>query len=170
MREELVPQIVGEGGKDAGGDVEEVSLECGDGTFGYIAAMDIGGHKLVCGFPDVSDVSAVFLACFVVEDLVLYDVAASLEAGHDVGIGWDVVAVFASLERIDEDDVGVAVICDHEELVAAAGTDHEASRVVGVERADGFDPEVELFVKGGRERVLDGDSRQGGEVGVVVLD
>ena len=61
------------------------------------------------------------------------------------------------------------MIGGHEVLVADAGADREASRVVGVERADGFDPEVELFVKGGRERVLDGDSRQGGEVGVVVL-
>ena len=74
-----------------------MGLECADGTFGDVAAMDIGGHKLVCGFPDVSDVSAVFLACFVVEDLVVYNVAASLEAGNDVGVGWDAVAVFVCL-------------------------------------------------------------------------
>ena len=62
--------MVGEGGRDAGEDAEEVGLECTDGTFGDVVVMDIGGHKLVCGFPDVSDVSAVFLACFVVKDLV----------------------------------------------------------------------------------------------------
>ena len=92
--------------------------------------------------------------------------AASLEAGHDAGVGWDVVAVFACLEGLNEDDVGVAVIGDHEVLVAAAGADQEASCVVGVERADGFGPEVELFGRGRRERVLDGGSRRGGEVGV----
>ena len=59
MREEIVSQIVGEGGRDAGEDAEEVGLECVDGTFSNVVAMDIGGHKLVCDFPDVSDVSLV---------------------------------------------------------------------------------------------------------------
>ena len=124
---------------------------------------------MVCGFPDFSDVSAVFFACFVVEDLVVYDVATSIEAGYDAGVGWDAVAVFACLEGLDEDDVGVILIGNHEVLIAAAGADREASRVVGVVRADGFDPEVEIFGRGRRERVLDSGSRRGGEVGVVGL-
>ena len=78
-----------------------MGLECADGTFRDVAAMDIGGKKLVCGFPDVSDVSAVFLACFVVKDLVVYDLAASLEAGYDAGVVWDAVAVFLFMEGID---------------------------------------------------------------------
>ena len=53
------------------------------------------------GFPDGIDVSAVFLAGFVFEDLVFYDVAASLEAGHDASVGWDVVAVFPCLEGLN---------------------------------------------------------------------
>ena len=61
------------------------------------------------------------------------------------------------------------MIGDHEVLVAAAGEDWEAFRVVGVERANGFDPDVELFGRGRRRRVLDGGSRRGGEVGVVTL-
>ena len=77
-----------------------MGLECVDGTFGDVAMMDIGGQKLVCGFPDVSDVSAVFLARSAVEDLVVYDVAAILEAGHDARVGWDAVAVFPCLEGI----------------------------------------------------------------------
>ena len=60
-----------EGGRDAGEDAEEVVLECADGTFGHVVVMDIGGHKFVCGFPDVSDVLALFLACFIVEELVV---------------------------------------------------------------------------------------------------
>ena len=43
MREDLVPQIFGEGGRHTGKDAEEVGLECADGTFGNVAAMDIGG-------------------------------------------------------------------------------------------------------------------------------
>ena len=88
---------------------------------------------MICGFPDVSDVSAAFLARFVVEDLVVYDVATSLQAGHYTGVGQDAVVVFMCLEGFYEDDVGVAVICSHEVLVAAARADREASRVVGVE-------------------------------------
>ena len=56
---------------------------------------------MVCGFPDISDVSEVLLVLFVVEDLVVYDVAASLEVGHDTGVGRDAVAVFLCLEGLD---------------------------------------------------------------------
>ena len=54
--------------------------------------------------------AVVFLACFVIEDLVVDDVTASLEAGHDAGVGRDAVAVFSCLEGFDEDGVGVAVV------------------------------------------------------------
>ena len=64
------------------------------------------------------------------------DVTASLEAGHDMGVGRDAVAVFLYLEGLDEYGVGVAVVCDHQVLVAAAGADWEASCVVCVERYD----------------------------------
>ena len=84
--------------------------------------------------------SAVFLDCFVIEDLVVDDVTASLEAGHDAGADWDAVAVLPCLEGLDEDGVGVAVVGDHQVLVAAAGVDGEASCVFCVERADGFYP------------------------------
>ena len=46
---------------------------------------------------------AVFLARFVVEDLVVYDVAASLKAGYDTGVGRDAVAVFPFMEGLDEE-------------------------------------------------------------------
>ena len=146
-----------------------MSLEGADGTFGYVATMDVGGYQFVCGCPDVGDVSAVLLACFVIEDLVVYDMTASLEAGHDAGVGRDAVAVFSCLEGLDEDGVCVAVIGDHQVLVAAAGADGEASCVVCVELADGFQPDVELSGWGGLGMFLDGGSRRGGEVGVVNL-
>ena len=113
--------------------------------------------------------SAVFLARFVVEDLVFYDVAVSLEAGNDTGVGRDAVAVFLCLEGIDYDGVGVAVVGDHEVLVAAAGADWEASCVVCVEHDDGFHPDVELSGCGGLGMFLDGDNRRGGEVGLARL-
>ena len=100
-----------------------MSLECVDGTFGDVATMDIGGHKLVSGCPDVSDALAVFLDRFVIEDLVVYDVDVSLESGHDTGVGRYVVAVFPCLEGLNEYGIGVAVVGDHQVLVAAAGED-----------------------------------------------
>ena len=117
-----------------------MSFEGADGTFGYVVTMDIGGYQLVCGCPDVSDVSVVFLACFVMEDLVVDNVTASLEAGHDASVGRYVVAVFLCLEGLNKDGVCVAVEGDHQVLVAAAGADGEASCVVCIERADGFYP------------------------------
>ena len=58
---------------------------------------------MVCVCPDVGDVLAVFLAHFVVKDLVVYDVAASLKAGYDTGVGRDAVAVFPFMEGLDEE-------------------------------------------------------------------
>ena len=117
-----------------------MSFEVADGTLGYVATMDIGGYQLVCGCPYVGDVSAVFLDGFVVEDLVVDDVTVSLEAGHDASVGRYVVAVFSCLEGLHEDGVGVAVVGNHQVLVAAAGANWEASCVICVERADGFHP------------------------------
>ena len=78
---------------------------------------------MVSGCPDVGYVSAVFLASFVIKYLAVNDVAASLEAGHDAGVGRDAVAVFLCLEGLDEYGVGVAVVGDHQILVATAGAD-----------------------------------------------
>ena len=44
------------------------------------------------------------------------------------------------MEGLDEDGISVAVLGNHQVLVAAAGADREASCVVCVERADGFYP------------------------------
>ena len=115
-------------------------FEGADGTFSYVAPMDVGGNQLVCSRPDVGDVEAVLLAGFVVEDLMIDDVAASLEAGHDAGVGRYAVAVFSCLEGLDEDGVCIAVVGHHQVLIAAAGADGEASCVVCVECADGFYP------------------------------
>ena len=75
---------------------------------------------MVSGCPYVVDVPAVFLACFFIEDLVVYDVTAILEAGHDASLGRDTVAVFPCLDGLDEDGVGVTVVGHHQVLVAAA--------------------------------------------------
>ena len=116
-----------------------------DGTFDDVAAVDIRGHELVCGLPDVSDVATILLAGFVVEELLVNGVATLLEAGHDAGVCGDTVAIVAGLEGFNEDDVGVAMVSNHKVLVVAVGAGWEAACVVGVESAGGLDPEVDLF-------------------------
>ena len=48
------------------------------------------------------------------------------------------------MEGLDEDDVGVTVVGEHDVLVATARTDREAAHVVGKELADGSDPNMEF--------------------------
>jgi hypothetical protein len=50
----------------------------------------------------------------------------------------------ARLKGLDEDCVAVAVVGQHDVLVAAAGAGGKAAHVVSVEFADGFDPYVEF--------------------------
>ena len=115
-------------------------FEGADGTFGYVAPIDVRGYQLLCGRLDVGDVPAVFLSGFVVEDLVVDDVTTILEAGHDASVGRYAVTVFSCLEGLDEDGVCIAMVGHHQILVAAAGADGEAACVVRVERVDGFHP------------------------------
>ena len=111
---------------------------------------------MVCGLSDVSDVAMVLLAGFVVEELVLNNVSALLEAGHDAGVCRDMVAILVGMEGFDENDVGVAMASNNEVLVAAAGAEWEAACVVGVESAGGLEPEVDLFGSVRRERFING--------------
>ena len=74
-----------------------MGLACVDGTFEDVAAVTSGGAQVGMWLPNVSDVLEIFLARFVVKDLVVDDVAASLEAGHDAGVGRYAVAVFLYL-------------------------------------------------------------------------
>ena len=112
---------------------------------------------MVCGLSDVSDVAMVLLAGFVVEELVLNNVSALLEAGHDAGVCRDMVAILVGMEGFDENDVGVAMASNNEVLVAAAGAEWEAACVVGVESAGGIDPEVELFGSVRQEMFINGE-------------
>ena len=59
------------------------------------------------------------------------------------------------------------MVSDNELLVAAVGADWEASCVVCVERADGFNPDEEL--SGGLGRFFTVGSRRVGEVGLASL-
>ena len=101
LREEFIPEVVGEGFTDAGQNREEVGFEGLDGMFGKVAAMNVWRYELIGSFPILGDGVDVLRAGFVVEHLVIYSVAACLKSGHKARVGWDVVSVVAGLERFD---------------------------------------------------------------------
>ena len=133
--------------------------EGADGALGGIAAINIRGYELVGAVPVSSDDLAIFCTSIVVEDLVFNKVAMVLERGHDAGVGGDVVGVVFGLEGFDKDKVGVAVIGEHDVLVAAVRTDGEAAHVIGENLANGLDPNMKLVGLGVGKRdgnVVDG--------------
>ena len=110
---------------------------------------------MIGAVPVFSDDVAIFCAGLVVKDLVFDDVAALLEFLHGASVGWDAVAVVFGLEGLDEDDVGVAVVGDHDVLIATARADGESAHVVGEELTDGPDPDVKFVGSGVRKRAFD---------------
>ena len=68
------------------------------------------------------------------------------------------------------DGVGVAVVGDHDVLIAAAGTDREASGVVYVQLFDGLDSDVDFVGTGRRAGCLrqqrEQQRRPGGRLGL----
>ena len=92
-----------------------------DGTFGGVAAVDIWRDKKVFAVPVFFDDVSVFGAGLIVEDLGSDGVFARLETVHDGVVGSNLVFVLAGLEGGLEDGVGVAVVGNHDILIAAAG-------------------------------------------------
>ena len=67
------------------------------------------------------------------------------EAGHEAGMDSDAMAVEARLEGLDKYGIAVAVVGQHDVLVAAAGACGEAAHVVHVEFADELNGDVEFM-------------------------
>ena len=119
-------------------------LEGLDGAFSRIGAVDIGRYELEGGVPVLSNAVAVGFSGFIVKDLVLKNMAFVAEAGHDAGIGSNAMAVVARLKGFHKYGVAVAVVGQHDVLVAAARACGEATHAVRVEFADGCGGYVEL--------------------------
>ena len=76
------------------------------------------------------------------------NVASLLELRHDASVGWDVVAIVFGLEGLDKDSVGVAVVGEHDVLVATVRADWEVAHVVSEELADRLDPNMKFVGAG----------------------
>ena len=85
-------------------------------------------------------------ACLVIDDLEADDVAAKIEGLHVAITGCGVVVVVTGPESLNQYHVAVGVIRHHDVVVVAAGSDGEASHIVGVELADRLDDDDEEFI------------------------
>ena len=95
LREELVPQEVGEGIVDYVKDRKEVGSEGGDSAFGYIEAMDIRRDNLESAVQIFNDGATIINTGLVVKDLEIDAVAFGIEARHDAVVGINTIAVVA---------------------------------------------------------------------------
>ena len=98
LRQELIPEVLGEGLTDAGQNGEELGFEGLDGTFDKVAAMNVWRHELVGSFPILCDGMNELCASFMVMDMVTHIVPMCLKTGHETHVGWNVVSVIAGLE------------------------------------------------------------------------
>ena len=87
LREELVPEEVGEGIRDAREDGKEVSFKSAGGAFGYVAAMDTRRDNLESSVTLVNDGPTILRDGLIVEDLEIDAVAFGFEVRHDAVIG-----------------------------------------------------------------------------------
>ena len=145
MREELVPEEVGEGVGDASKNGKEVCFEGEDGSFINVTAVDIWRDKLKGAVPVFDNGTAVFGTGFVIEDLEVNTVAFGLEASHDVVVGGEAVAIVARLKCRDKYGVGVDMLGEHDVSVATSKADGEPTHVVSVELTDWLYPDMELL-------------------------
>ena len=137
--------MFGEAVRDSGKNVEEMRLEGAIGTFCNVTAMDIRGRELELRPPLLFDVERVGCTEFVVKDLEFDTMAALCEAGSDSIYGGEAVAVVAGLEWLHQDNIGVHMVGEHEEFVAASGVNREPAHVISVNFSDGLGCYVELF-------------------------
>ena len=78
--------------------------------------------------------------------------AVLLESVQDAVCCGKAVAIILILERLDQDEVLVYMIYEHDEVVAAAVAEGESAHFVGVELANGLNPNIEFFGLGGGVR------------------
>ena len=107
--------------------------------------MDIRGNELELCLPLPLNVDLVGCAAFVVKDLEVNALDALCEAGHDPICGGEAVAVVAGFKWLYQDYIGIHMIGENNEVVAALRANGEPAHVISVNLADEFRCDVELF-------------------------
>ena len=65
-----------------------------------------------------------------------------LEARHDAAVGYYAMAVMTGLKGFNQDDVAVAMECEHDVAVVRAGSDGEPAHVISINFTDRLDDHV----------------------------
>ena len=91
-----------------------------------------GGTSWNFAPPLLFDVELVGCTAFVVKYLEVDTMDALHEAGHDSICGGEAVAVVAVFEWFHQDNIGVHMVGEHEEVVAASGANREPAHVISV--------------------------------------
>ena len=122
-----------------------MSLEGADGVFGDVTAMEIREHELEFCPPLVFDVELVVCTALIVKDLEVDNMTAFSDSGHDLICGGKAVAVVEGFEWFYQDDIGVHMVLENEEVFAAAGANREPAHVISIKFTDGIGRYVELL-------------------------
>ena len=134
--EQLVPEMAGEVGVDAGEDGDEVRLEVLDLYLGDVAAVAVRGNELKVA--SLADEGLHGCGTFIVENVLLGGDAGGLDSCEKGEVRALHFFLRATGHGLDED--GVAVDFDHEHDVFVSGLrrDGEAAGLVGEDGVFGF--------------------------------
>ncbi len=111
-------------------------FEHADGTFGFIASMDMWGHKLK-GTIVGSDSALECSTGLVIQDMECGGALDGFEPVVDLGVSSNAMGVMLGGKGSDEDGIGVIVDRHHYVLVATTGAWREPSHVVREDAGDG---------------------------------
>ena len=136
LGKEQIPAILGKVGGHTCLDGQEVVLKCADGSFGFVASVDVWGHELKSTIVG-RDGALEGGAGLVIQDVERRGTVNSLEPVVDFGVGRNAMGVMFGGKGSDEDGIGVIVDRHHDVLIATAGAWREPSCVVREDAGDG---------------------------------
>ena len=116
-----------------------------DGPFTGVATVDVRRNELEPSLPIFLDNVFVLIDGFVVEDLNINVVTAGLKSCYNGIVGGDAMCVLFGHKGGFQDGVGVAMIGNHDLLIAVTRSNGEAPSVVGVELAYMFNMDVQFL-------------------------
>ncbi len=120
-------------------------LEGVDFLISGILLMHVMWHKLKFGPPGFSYFFFIRSTDLVAKDLEIDVEALWLQLRHDCNVRLEAIVIFVHIERDGKDYFGVAMVGDHNVLVADTAGDGKPTRIVGVEPIDVLHGYVQLM-------------------------
>ena len=102
------------------------------GAFNDIASVHVWGYKMVGDLPVFLDVTLVFGADLITENLEVGLLALQSEAAHNGFVGYNAIRVLFSIEGGDKDCVGATMVGNQSVLITATISDGGSPNAVCV--------------------------------------